>query len=202
MKPMHVGQRRRVITAGGVSLALCLLWVASPATERLARPVSVKGATMRLDAGDHISVFSSAADLGFAGSAEDIQLSSPVDFQRENLVRVSWTADGYVSRGSSKQDPPELQFTTLASAGRWAGRKILFWCREPIGFWGYGSTERAFMRVCHEDWFAVPKSARVTWAGEGQVRLLDAGFAGAMALAAIGMAVAVIQGRRSGKPSI
>jgi hypothetical protein len=99
-----------------------------------------------------------------------VDTSSPVDFNREDLVQVKW--EGHLHAGHP--------WGWTARAG---GRYLAFHEQTP----SWGAASDCFCRALLEKWFAVPKGSSITVGQPAHFMRLDATVLGGFVIMGIGV---------------
>lgn len=168
-------KNRRVLSTG---LALLAILAATAWYLGLTAGSPVKKIAVKLQpagawpAPGTVAVFRGAEELHAAYPGAEVQLERPVDFDRECLVRVAWESAGILSdepAGGSPSD--QVLFGKLRYSARMGGRKILFFVDEPGR---YGTVRRVFQTSYNDEWFTIPKQARVAMENPWAVTVRDA----------------------------
>ena len=136
-----------IVIAQLAIIAACLVWYFAPWAAAGVQPIEVKrGPHSTIGAPDGLTEVHSLAELRHPNSVAVAQLSRPLDFTREKLVRVNWSDTGPLN-------------ARMASHVRWGGRKIAFFIEEPA------ANRATFSRMIYENWYTVPCDAEVRFAG-------------------------------------
>jgi hypothetical protein len=153
-------QRHKLIAALLVIEAVLLsgvaAWYFCPWARSNAETIKVTHAPPRsLGLTEGATVFTSLDDLRREYPAAKVEFGRPVDFDRENIVRVAWSDKGPLNA--------HLDWTS-----RWGGSSIRFYVNKPP------TNYATFIMMTSVDWFVVPRAAEVHYDGLLQPLARDA----------------------------
>jgi hypothetical protein len=153
MKPKPTIARIVWIAASLLLIAACGMWY-GPFERDVVRATNVvQRGSAELPGPDGVFVFENHDKFRLKGRGVTA-VEPPVDFARENLVRIWWHADGPL-------------FGTLKHRVRLGGGAVVFHVDAPTADY------RTFSRIVSEEWFIVPKGTSVIFAPPVRIWFLD-----------------------------
>ena len=190
-KTAYLAAALAISAAGGV-------WHFTPLTNGHVRPIAVRtGGDAAWPVPGRIDVYATSAELHASFSPDQIQLSRPVDFAREKLVRVGWGAAGCYTDEIKQSETPAPVFGKLAHRARRGGRDVLFYVDSPIRPSLFGTVVyQVFEMRVGSDWFTVPRNARLAYSESGGLMGLDVLMALLMTLTVVLLITSVLTARR------
>ncbi len=140
------------------------------------RPIASPIPAGQRDFSDHsICVYTSLEQVQAAYPDTKLTMSRQVDFTRDKLVRVSWNSTGYGTDEMVAAGWPDGPlFGRLAYVQRQGGGIVRFYVAEPISS---GRMHQVFSQIVGDDWFVLPRRARIGYGASPEGLLSDATFA-------------------------